>query len=150
MGGEGEEYKCHSRGQALSPAGAPPMGGPWHNPGPLTLVQLGVGGQTSVLLLARLLCLVVIELVPAPAGLVREHNTWRIENGSAVRAGEGQQTKVRCGVEGMESRETPGRSYRVLRRGSPRAGQLRAADSPSRRKVSATLSSSMPLMSSQR
>lgn len=41
---------------------------------PLTLVQLGVGGQASVLLLARLLRLVVVELVPAPAGLVRKHH----------------------------------------------------------------------------
>jgi hypothetical protein len=42
----------------------------------LTLVQLAVGGQASVLLLASLLCLEVIELVPTPAGLVRKHHTW--------------------------------------------------------------------------
>lgn len=57
---------------------------------PLTLVQLGVGGQASVLLFARLLRLVVIELVPAPAGLVRKHHTWGVADslGRAGRRGE--------------------------------------------------------------
>lgn len=48
-----------------------------------------ISGQASVLLLARLLRLEVIELVAAPAGLVRKHHTWWMESlGRAVGCGE--------------------------------------------------------------
>lgn len=49
--------------------------GPSDGDPPLTLVQLAVGGQASVLLFTCPLRLEVIELVTAPAGLVRKHHT---------------------------------------------------------------------------
>lgn len=69
--------------QALAPrksarAYMQPGAGKGRQPGgrpPLTLVELAVSGQASVLLLTRPLRLEVIELVAAPAGLVRKHHT---------------------------------------------------------------------------
>lgn len=80
---------------------SPPLGprlarrGPRRCSGPLTLVQLGVGGQAAVLLLACLLRLVVIELVPAPAGLVRKHHTCGVADslGRAGRRGKGKKRR---------------------------------------------------------
>lgn len=54
----------------MQPGGRQPGGRP-----PLTLVELAVSGQASVLLLTRPLRLEVIELVAAPAGLVWKHYT---------------------------------------------------------------------------